>query len=68
MARPQRLKPRPSSDPLEQKLDAAPINAIARHDEANQRISNQLDARTLCHGVHNTYPRPGGSQFTLNGQ
>jgi hypothetical protein len=44
MARPQRLKPRPrsSSDPLEQKLDAAPINAIALHDEADQRISNQF--------------------------
>jgi len=34
---PQRFKPRPqsSSDPLEQKLDAAPINAITFHDEAD---------------------------------
>jgi hypothetical protein len=44
MARPGRLKPRPpaSSDPREQKLDAAPINAITLHDEPDQRISNQL--------------------------
>jgi hypothetical protein len=43
MAWPQRFKPRPQSyfDPLEQKLDAAPINAIIFHDEADQRISNQ---------------------------
>jgi hypothetical protein len=43
MAWPQRFKPRPqsSSDPLEQKLNAALINAITFHDEADQRISNQ---------------------------
>jgi hypothetical protein len=34
-------------DPLEQQLDAAPVDAVAFHDEADQRIANEFVERTV---------------------
>jgi hypothetical protein len=49
--------------PLEQKLDAVPVDAVALHDEANQRIANEFGERAVCLAtvavdfpVHRCYP------------
>jgi hypothetical protein len=50
-------------NPLEQQLDAVPVDAVAVHEEADQRIANQFGERTVSLAVvivvfpvHRFYP------------
>jgi hypothetical protein len=43
-------------DPLEQQLDAVPVDAIAFHDEADQRIANQVGERTVVLAISAVFP------------
>jgi hypothetical protein len=49
--------------PLEQKLDAVPVDAVTLHDETDQRIANEFGERAVCLAtvavdfpVHHYYP------------
>jgi hypothetical protein len=50
-------------DPLEQQLNAVPVDAVAFHDEADQRIADEFGERTVLFAaisadfpVHRLYP------------